>query len=104
MAKFKLLHAIFGFMVNLTLAQVKEKFLSWENKMEIESDDIAGKQVAHFAGSESRHNQKRKFVKKVKSVRDVDQAFVAIQGYSSYINAEIKPIEQTFFISLKYSR
>jgi hypothetical protein len=29
---------------------------------------------------------------------------LTIQGYSSYINAEIKPIEQTFFISLKYSR
>ncbi len=56
MAKFKLLHAILGVMVNLTLAQVNEKFLSWENKMEIESDDIAIKQVAHFAGSGPRHN------------------------------------------------
>ena len=28
MAKFKLLHAILGVMVNLTLAQVKEKVLS----------------------------------------------------------------------------
>ncbi len=32
--------------------------------------------MAHFVGSESRH--KRKFVKKVKSVRDVDQAFVKV--------------------------
>ncbi len=49
--------------------------------MEIESDDIGARQFAHFAGSESGH--KRKFSKKVKSVRDVDQAFVAIQGSSS---------------------
>ncbi len=48
----------------------------WETKMKIESDDIGARQVAHFAGAEPR--QKRKFVKKVKSVRDVDQALVAI--------------------------
>jgi hypothetical protein len=34
MSRFKLLHAILGVMVNLTLAQVKEKFLSWETKMD----------------------------------------------------------------------
>ncbi len=50
--------------------------------MEIESDDIAGKHVAHFAGSGPRHNQKQKFVKKGKSARDVDQAFASIQGNS----------------------
>ena len=33
MVKFKLLHAILGVMVNVTLAQVKEKFLMWETKM-----------------------------------------------------------------------
>ncbi len=42
MVKFKLLHAILGVMVNVTLAQVKEKFLMWETKMEIESDAIGG--------------------------------------------------------------
>ena len=51
--------------------------------MEIESDEIGGKQVAHFAGSGPRHNSKRKFVKRGKSVRDVDQAFAAISGNSA---------------------
>jgi len=59
MVKFKLLHAILGVMINVSLAQVKEKFLMWETKMEIESDDIGARQVAHFVGSEPR--QKRKF-------------------------------------------
>ncbi len=51
--------------------------------MEFESDDIAGKRVAHFAGSGSHHNQKHKSFKKGQSVRDVDQAFASVQGSSN---------------------
>ncbi len=83
MAKFKLLYAILEVMVNLTLAQVKEKFLCWENKMEIESSDIACRQVVLFTGSGSHNNQKHKNVKKVKSARDVDQAFASVHGSSN---------------------
>ncbi len=42
MTKFKLMHAILGVMVNLTLAQVKEKFLMWENKIEIDWRKTSG--------------------------------------------------------------
>ncbi len=38
MVRFKLLHTILGVMVNVTLAQVKEKVLVCEIKMEFDSD------------------------------------------------------------------
>ncbi len=63
-------------MVHLTLAQVKEKVLNWEHKMQIGSNDVVGRQVANYAGSGSNHNNhKRKSVRRVKSVRDIDQCF-----------------------------
>ena len=77
MVRFKLLHAILGVMVNVTLAQVKEKFLIWETKMEFDSDHTPSNQVAHFAAIGTREKRK-----KGKSVRDVDHAFAAVQGSS----------------------
>jgi hypothetical protein len=79
MVRFKLLHAILGVMVNVTLAQVKEKFLSWETKMEFDSDYTPSNQVAYFAAIETREKRK-----KGRSVRDVDHSLAAVQGSSYY--------------------
>ncbi len=75
MVRFKLIHAILGVMVNITLAQVKEKFLIWETKMEFDSDYTPSNQVANFAAIGSREKRK-----KGRYVRDVDHTFAAVQG------------------------
>ncbi len=53
--------------------------------MKIGSDDVVGRQVANFAGSGSdNNNHKRKSKRRVKSVRDVDQAFASISSVISF--------------------
>ena len=68
--QFKLLNVMLLTMVNLTLVQLKEKFMSWEIKFEIGAGHGATERhVANFAGANYDDKRKKAFVKKVKSGR-----------------------------------
>jgi hypothetical protein len=71
--KYKLLNVMLLAMTNLTLIQLKEKFLNWESKFDLAtSEDSAGpRQVANFAGSGFGNQKKKAFVKKLKSGRPI---------------------------------
>ena len=67
---FKLLNAMLGVMADLTLVQLKEKFLNWEMKNEVGGNNetiiqAPPKSVANFANSGLKGPQKKAFVKKL---------------------------------------
>ena len=68
---YKLLHIILEVMVNLTLVQLKERFIDWEAKHEVVgAAEVQGRTVraiANFAGSDLDNTRKKAFVKKTKA-------------------------------------
>ena len=67
---YKLLHVMLEVMVNLTLVQLKEKFINWEAKHEVGgAAEVQGtvRAIANFAGSGLDNTRKKAFVKKIKA-------------------------------------
>ena len=67
---YKLLHVMLEVMVNLTLVQLKEKFINWEAKHEVGgAAEVQGtvRDIANFAGSGLDNTRKKAFVKKIKA-------------------------------------
>ena len=74
--KFKLLNAMLLTTANLTLLQLREKLLNWETRFEVggrAKETGTRRQVVNFAGT-GYGNQKKSFVRKLKSDRHADQA------------------------------